>query len=108
MLLAMACLLFGVWGLRLHELDIERDGHIVANKNAAGFECRVPHQAEVFPVDLGCSRDRNAGVAPGVLRRRGWPFNCKRHFASDAANGQIALYLEFSVARNFDVGGLER
>src|SRR5262249_33759809 len=52
--------------LGLHKLDIERDGHIVADKNATSFECRVPDQAEVFPVDLGRSGDCDAGVAPGI------------------------------------------
>jgi hypothetical protein len=36
----------------LHELHIERDGHLVANENAAAFERCVPGQAEVFATDL--------------------------------------------------------
>src|SRR6266568_8340267 len=65
----------------LYELDIERNGDFVTNENATGLERRVPGQAEVFAVDLGRSRGRDPGIAPGILRRRGWPFNRKRHLA---------------------------
>jgi hypothetical protein len=32
----------------LHELHVERDGHLVANENATGLERGVPIQAEVL------------------------------------------------------------
>src|SRR5262245_46263905 len=71
----------------LHELNIQSDSYLVANKNAAGFECSVPGQAEVFSVDLGRGRDRYPGIAPGILHWRCWPFNCKRYLAGEAAHG---------------------
>ena len=70
--------------LSLHELDVERDGHLVANENTAGLKRRVPGQAEVFTVDLRCRRYRNSGGAPGILCRRGWAFNGKEYLACDA------------------------
>jgi hypothetical protein len=33
-----------------HELDIESDGHLVANQNAAGLEGNVPSQTEILPL----------------------------------------------------------
>src|SRR5882762_8116454 len=73
--------------LSLHELDVERNGHLVANENAAGLKCRVPGQAEVLTVDLSGRRYCNSRVAPGILRRRGWAFNGKEDLARDASNG---------------------
>src|SRR4029077_4505742 len=77
----------------LYKLSVKRDSHLVADEDAAALEYRVPGQAEVFAVDLGGCRDCNSRIAPGILR--GWrgPFNCKRHLAGDAANGQVALDL---------------
>src|SRR6202795_3004110 len=83
--------------LSLHELDVERDGHLVANENAAGLKRRVPGQAEVFTVDLRGRRYRNSRVSPGILRRRGWAFNGKDNLARDAPHGQVALYGQFPV-----------
>src|ERR1700687_3780307 len=93
--------------LSLHELDIERDGHLVANQNAAGLERRVPGQAEVFTVDLRGRRYRNSRVSPGILCRRGWAFNGKEHLARDAPNGQVALDGQFPVPDKADARGLE-
>src|SRR6267142_5924384 len=78
--------------LRLHELDVERNGHLVANQNATGLKRGVPSQAEVFTVDLRGRRYRNSRVAPGILRRWGWAFNGEYDFARDAPNDQVALY----------------
>src|SRR5579862_9036280 len=94
--------------LCFHELNIESDGHFVADENAASLECSVPGQAEVFAVDLGRRRNRHTGVAPGILHRWCWAFNCKRCLASNAADGEVALDLEFAIADNLDIGGLER
>src|SRR5712692_283587 len=91
----------------LHELDVERDGHLVANENATSLERGVPGQAEVFTVDLCGSRYRNSGIAPRILRWRGWTFNGKDHLASDSANGQVALDGQFSVPSKADARGLE-
>ena len=55
----------------LHELDIEGDGHFIADKNAAGFQHGVPGQAEVFAVDLRGRRKSQARIAPGVPGGRG-------------------------------------
>src|SRR5229473_246951 len=53
----------------VYELNVKRDSHLVADKDAAGLECRVPSQAEVFAVDLRCCRDCNSGIALGILHR---------------------------------------
>src|SRR5207248_8076175 len=43
------------YGSCLHELDLQRDGHVVADENPTGFKRRVPGQAEVLAVNLrGC------------------------------------------------------
>src|SRR6266576_3909501 len=90
---------------RLYELDIERNGDLVTNENAASLKRRVPGQAEVFPVDLGRRRGSDPGIAPGILRWRGWPFYCKGHLAGNAPDGQVAVDLQFSFTDNFDVAG---
>ena len=38
--------------LGLHEFDIESDGDLVANENAARLEGSVPGQSEVLTIDL--------------------------------------------------------
>ena len=73
-------------GSGLHKLNIQRDGHFVANENAARLEGRVPGQAEVLPISLRGCRGRDPGIAPGILRWRGWAFDCKHDFARDTAN----------------------
>src|SRR5438552_11904324 len=92
----------------LYELGIQGDGHLVANENATGLKRRVPVQSVIVAVDLSCCRDCNSSVAPGVLRRRGWPFHGKDHLARDAPNGQVALDGQLSVLDLADLGGLER
>src|SRR6266480_1908124 len=87
----------------LYELDIERNGDLVTNENASSLKRRVPGQAEVFAVDLGRRRGRDPDIAPGILRRRCWPFNCKRHLAGNAPHGQVAVDFQFSFTDNFDV-----
>src|SRR5882762_8489180 len=93
--------------LSLHELDVERDGHLVANENATGLKRRVPGQAEVFTVDLRGCRYCNSRVSPGILCRRGGAFNGKEDLAVDAPNGQVALYGQFSVPDKADARGLQ-
>src|SRR5260370_38884214 len=80
-----------------YEFGIQVDGPLVADENATGLEHRVPGQAVVFAVDLSCCRDCNSSVAPGVLRRRGWPFHGKDHLARDTPNGQVTLDGQLSV-----------
>src|SRR5437868_217934 len=92
----------------LNELDFQRDGHFVADENAAGLKRRIPGQAVVFAVDL-CSRgDSNPCIAPGIFRRWSRPFHVKDHLTSDATNGQITLDREFSVADQTNARGFER
>src|SRR6266403_958261 len=97
----------GLDNLSLHELDVERNGHLVADENAAGLKRRVPGQAEVFTVDLRGRRYRNPRVSPGILCRRGGAFNGKEYLACDAPNGQVALYGQFSVPDKADARGLQ-
>src|SRR6266513_1573620 len=91
-----------------HELDIQCDGHLVADENATGLECRVPGQAEVFAVDLGRRRDRDSDIAPWILLRRRWPFNRERDLAGNAPDCQVAFDLQFYSTGNFYVAGFER
>src|SRR5260370_40677906 len=86
---------------------MERDGGVVADENPTSLERGVPGQAEVFAVDLCGRRYRNPGVAPGILRRRGWAFNGKEQLARDAPNGQVALYRQFPVPDKSDARGFE-
>jgi hypothetical protein len=67
----------------LHELDLENDGDLVSNENAAGLEGGVPGQAEVLSVDL-CVLAEIAirvlpqgslvgGVGPSTLQQQSGP-----------------------------------
>ena len=76
---------------RSHQLDLESDGDLVTNQNAAGFECCIPDQAEILSVDRCNRRDRHTRVAPGILRSWRWPFNRKVDLAGNAMNCQVAL-----------------
>src|SRR3984885_2991549 len=94
-------------GLGLHELDIESDGDLISNENSAGFEGSVPGQTEVLSVDLCDRRDRNSGVAPGILRRWSWPFNRKVDLAGNATDHQVAFDRQLSILNDADVLGFE-
>jgi MarR family transcriptional regulator, 2-MHQ and catechol-resistance regulon repressor len=98
---------FGSRQSSLHELDIESDGHIVTDQNAAGLEGSVPSQAEILSVDLGGRGDGNSCVAPGILRGRRWPFNRKADFLGFAMDGQIAFDRQLSISDNADALGFE-
>jgi hypothetical protein len=78
--------LFRARELGLHELCFESNGDLVADQNATSLERSVPRQAEVLAVDLCARRDRNSGVAPGVLRRWSWPFNREADLAGNATD----------------------
>src|SRR5246127_1997234 len=93
--------------LGLHELDIEGDGDLVPNQNAAGLEGGIPGQAEVLPVDLCARRDRNPSVAPGIFRGWSWPFNRKADLVGNATDGQITFHRQFSLAHDVDARRLE-
>src|SRR6202162_1235734 len=92
----------------LYELDVERDGHLVADENATSFERRVPSQAQVFAIDLCSRRYCHAGIAPRIFRWQRWTFDGEYHLARDASNGEVTLYGDFSVADGADAGRLER
>src|SRR4051794_32757484 len=74
---------------RLDELDIQRDGNLISNENAAGFKRGVPCQAEISAVNLRRCRQANAGIAPRIFGWRGGSFHSKHHIASDAMNRQV-------------------
>src|SRR3984957_69597 len=93
--------------LSLHELGIQSDGDFVAHQNSAGFESGVIGQTEILAADLGGRRKPNPSVAPGILRRRRWPFHCKADFSGNSVNGQIAFHGQLSLARDLDARGLE-
>ena len=93
--------------LGLHELDIESNGDLVSNENSASLEGSVPGQAEVLSVDLCDRRDRNSGVAPGILRRRSRPFNRKADLADNAVDGEVAFDGQLSVPDDADAPGFE-
>src|ERR1700722_8733749 len=63
--------------LGLHELDIESDGDLVANENAASLEGSVPGQSEVLAINLRGRRDRNSGVAPWIPSQVVWALRQK-------------------------------
>jgi len=88
--------------LGLHELDLESDGDLVADQNAPGLERSVPGQAEVLAIDLRSRRDRNPGVAPWVLARRGWTLHSKINLAGYSVNCQVALDRQLSVTDDAD------
>src|SRR5712664_2374607 len=102
---------FDVWRTAndsgLYELGIEVDRHIVTDENAAGLQRSVPRQAELFAVDFRCRRESQARIAPWILSGWGRSFNGKYHLAGDAANGQVALDRQFSVAGAGDTRRLE-
>ncbi len=91
----------------VHELDIEGDGDLVTNENAAGLEGSVPRQAEVLSVNLRDRRDCNSGVAPWILRRWCWPFNRKADLAGNATDGQVAFDRQLSIPDDADALGFE-
>jgi hypothetical protein len=91
----------------LDELDIERDRDFIANENAAGLETSVPGEAEVFAIDLCGRRDCNPSIAPGVFRRRRWPFDREADLAGHAMYIQIAIDCQLAIPHDADVIGFE-
>jgi hypothetical protein len=87
----VAALLWMAPRLGLHELDIESDGNLVSNQNAAGLEGGVPGQAEVFSVDLCTRRDCDPCVAPGILGRWCRTLYREADLASDAVDSEVAF-----------------
>jgi len=91
----------------VHELDIEGDGDLVTNQNAAGFEDGIPRQAEVLSVNLRDRRNCNSGVAPWIFRGWCWPFNLKADLAGNATDGQVAFDRQLSIPDDADALGFE-
>jgi hypothetical protein len=56
--------------LSFDELDVQRNGHFVANEDGASFKGRVPSKAKVFPVDPRHGGELNARVPPRIFLRR--------------------------------------
>ena len=80
--------------LGLHEFDIESDGDLVANENAASLEGSVPGQSEVLTIDLCGRRDRSSSVAPWILRRWRGPFNGKADLVGYATLGMFSVIID--------------
>src|SRR5215469_1905035 len=76
--------------LSLDELHVEGDVDVLADEEAAGFEGRVPREAEVLAIDLRGGGEADAGVSPGVLARRAGSLNRKCDGPGYAADGQFA------------------
>src|ERR1700674_2142899 len=84
----------------LQHLNIERDGHAIADHRFSGSQHRVPNQAEILAIDLRGGGDSAAGIAPGILDRRCGPIHVKGHFMCDTVNGQVAGQLQLAVCRS--------
>src|SRR5579862_820254 len=82
----------GSWS-SLDELDVEGDGDIFADEDAAGLKRCVPVEAEILAVDLGGGGETDAGVAPGVLGRLARALDIKLHSLGYAVHRQFAGHL---------------
>ena len=74
----------------LHELHVQRNGHLFAHQDSARFQRRIPRQPEVLAVDLRGRREADANVAPRILGRWRRTFGLEDDFASHAVNRQLA------------------
>src|SRR6476659_2523613 len=81
------------WRLLRDRLERNADLHFVADQEAAGFERRVPVQAEVLAVDRRLAFEADAGVAPRI-DRRAEVGDRQRQLFGDAADGQCAFDVE--------------
>src|ERR1700730_15460710 len=91
----------------LRELDVERDGYLLADQDAAGLQRSVPGQSEVFAVNLRGRRQPYAGVAPGIFGGRSRSLYSEHPVASNAANGQVSRDGQLSIRGALHAGGLE-
>src|SRR4051794_39332065 len=74
----------------LHELQVDRDGDVVADGLATAGQVRVPADAEVVTVDDRLERDGDALVAVEVRRRAGQGAG-RLERLGDALEGELAL-----------------
>src|SRR5580700_9576568 len=92
----------------LHELHVERDGDLVTDENSTCFQRGVPVQAEVFTVNLSCSRQADASISPRILGRRSRSLNGEDNITSDAVNGKVARHRVFAIANSAYARGFQR
>ena len=82
----------------LDDLDVDRDLHLGADRDAAGFERLVPVQAVVVPIDRPGETEAGALVPPRILAA---PFEMRLELdlVRGAADRQVADDLKFLRAR---------
>src|SRR5882672_11465960 len=91
----------------LDQFDVDDDGNIVADNDAAVVQSSVPLHAEVLAIDFGGGGRGVAGVAPGILDGSGWTFHVEYNFLGRAADGEVAGDLKFAGRKLLDLLGLE-
>ena len=74
-------------------LNLQADLHLVADEEPAGFERGIPVQPVILPIDRRLGFERDALVAPGVLRST-QKLHIEAHLARDAMNRQVAGEIE--------------
>src|SRR5688572_10823894 len=79
--------------LLAHDLSVNDDLDLVADRDAAGLEQLIPRQPEVAALDFRRGFEPRALTAPGVLRAP-MSGDIEHHLACDIANGQITNELE--------------
>src|SRR5690606_5456561 len=82
----------------LDGLDVQVDGDVLADQDAAGFQHGVPLEIEIFTVDPGGGLDGDALVAPGILAGT-FDTGLERNLAGDAPDRQVADDLQFTAAQ---------
>src|SRR6266850_29032 len=92
----------------LDQFDVDDDGNIVADNDAAVVQSSVPLHAEVLAIDFGCRGRGVAGVAPRILDGSSWTFHVEYNFLGRAADGEITGDFEFAGSDLFNSLGLER
>src|SRR5690606_35116118 len=88
---AAATLLHGQFA---DELEIDGDGDLVADRDAAGFDGAVPGHAEVLAADAGGGSGADALAAAAVADGSAHALDIESHRAGDAADGEVARELE--------------
>src|SRR6267378_4690528 len=91
----------------LDQFDVDDDGNIVADHDAAIVQSSVPLHAKVLAVDLGGRVGGSTGIAPGVLHRSRRTLNVEHNFLGRAADGEVAGDLKLPGSELLDFSGLE-
>src|SRR5262245_49564676 len=73
------------------ELNVQGNGHFLADKNGASFEDCVPGETKVFPVDLRCGGESDAHMAPRILLWRARRLHIKYNISGYSVNGEVAV-----------------